>query len=71
MLKGVAVPPSLKNMYKELQTDIAGFRVPRHGMLQSWASEGVLLLNTTLTVCVREKRERKEKEEKVGLYYRK
>ena len=50
VLKGVAVPPSLKNMYKELKSDISGFVIPKHGMLQCWAGEGVLLLNTTLTV---------------------
>ena len=48
--KGVAVPPSLKNIYKELQTDIPGFNMPSHGDLSSWAKQGVLLLNTTLTV---------------------
>ncbi|MEW9797174.1 uracil-DNA glycosylase [Alteromonas sp. CYL-A6] len=47
---GVAIPPSLKNIYKELATDIAGFTVPEHGNLQSWAEQGVLLLNTVLTV---------------------
>ncbi|MBQ4856750.1 uracil-DNA glycosylase [Pseudoalteromonas sp. MMG007] len=44
------VPPSLKNMYKELATDIAGFTIPEHGYLQSWAEQGVFLLNTVLTV---------------------
>jgi uracil-DNA glycosylase len=48
--KGVAVPPSLKNIYKELQADIPGFIIPAHGDLSSWAKQGVLLLNTTLTV---------------------
>jgi len=47
---GVAVPPSLVNMYKELVTDIAGFERPNHGFLESWAKQGVLLLNTVLTV---------------------
>lgn len=47
---GVAVPPSLLNIYKELAQDIAGFRIPQHGCLQSWADQGVLLLNTVLTV---------------------
>lgn len=47
---GVKVPPSLANMYKELATDIPGFTVPGHGYLQSWAKQGVLLLNTVLTV---------------------
>lgn len=47
---GVKPPPSLQNMYKELGEDIAGFTVPAHGFLQSWAEQGVLLLNTVLTV---------------------
>ncbi|PSU31920.1 uracil-DNA glycosylase [Photobacterium lutimaris] len=47
---GVKIPPSLANMYKELVTDIDGFTPPNHGYLQSWAEQGVLLLNTVLTV---------------------
>ena len=46
----VAPPPSLLNIYKELATDIEGFVVPRHGYLVDWAKQGVLLLNTVLTV---------------------
>jgi uracil-DNA glycosylase len=46
---GVQVPPSLQNMFKELQRDI-GFKHPGHGCLQAWANQGVLLLNATLTV---------------------
>lgn len=48
--KGITVPPSLKNIYKELVTDITGFTAPNHGNLTQWADEGVLLLNATLTV---------------------
>ena len=48
--KGIAVPPSLKNMYKELATDIQGFTPPNHGNLEKWAKQGILLLNATLTV---------------------
>jgi uracil-DNA glycosylase len=48
--KGVTVPPSLKNIYKELQTDIPDFAIPSHGDLSEWAKQGVLLLNATLTV---------------------
>lgn len=48
--KGITVPPSLKNIYKELQTDIPGFTIPNHGDLSKWADQGVLLLNATLTV---------------------
>ena len=44
------LPPSLKNIYKELATDIDGFEIPEHGYLQSWAEQGVFLLNTVLTV---------------------
>lgn len=48
--EGVAVPPSLVNIYKELADDIAGFSVPPQGCLTRWAEQGVLLLNTVLTV---------------------
>ena len=47
---GTAVPPSLANIYKELATDVDGFQIPQHGHLQHWAEQGVLLLNTVLTV---------------------
>ncbi|ORT48361.1 uracil-DNA glycosylase [Vibrio sp. qd031] len=47
---GVKIPPSLRNIYKELDQDIAGFTPPEHGYLQQWADQGVLLLNTVLTV---------------------
>lgn len=47
--KGVEPPPSLKNIYKELHDDI-GFTIPNHGELTAWARQGVLLLNTVLTV---------------------
>ncbi len=45
----VEIPPSLVNIYKELHDDI-GFRIPNHGCLENWAKQGVLLLNTVLTV---------------------
>ncbi len=48
--KGVKIPPSLRNIYKELATDIDNFIMPDHGCLNSWAEQGVLLLNTVLTV---------------------
>lgn len=48
--QGVEIPPSLKNIYKELASDIDGFQIPTHGCLKKWADEGVLLLNTVLTV---------------------
>ncbi len=47
--KGIKIPPSLVNIYKELNTDI-GMKPPNHGELTSWARQGVLLLNATLTV---------------------
>lgn len=47
---GVAPPPSLVNIYKELAQDISGFQIPPHGYLVEWAKQGVLLLNTVLTV---------------------
>jgi uracil-DNA glycosylase len=48
--RGVRIPPSLQNIYKELATDIPGFKIPGHGDLTEWAKQGVLLLNATLTV---------------------
>lgn len=47
--KGVEPPPSLKNIFKELNEDI-GMKTPDHGELTRWAKQGVLLLNTVLTV---------------------
>ncbi|MGI9053988.1 MAG: uracil-DNA glycosylase [Ilumatobacteraceae bacterium] len=47
--RGVAIPPSLGNIHKELHTDL-GIPSPDHGNLEAWALQGVLLLNTTLTV---------------------
>lgn len=46
---GVKVPPSLLNIYKELERDLS-LPIPGHGCLQSWAEQGVLLLNATLSV---------------------
>ena len=46
---GIALPPSLKNIYKELNTDL-GLPIPEKGDLTKWAEQGVLLLNTALTV---------------------
>jgi len=46
---GVSVPPSLKNIYKELNSDL-GMNIPNHGFLSSWADQGVLLLNAVLSV---------------------
>lgn len=50
VLPAVKPPPSLVNMYKELSQDIQGFSIPTHGYLLPWAQQGVLLLNTVLTV---------------------
>lgn len=47
--KGVDVPPSLKNIYKELESDV-NFKIPTHGELTQWANQGVLMLNAVLTV---------------------
>jgi uracil-DNA glycosylase len=47
--EGVAIPPSLVNIHTELRSDL-GIPTPKHGNLESWARQGVLLLNTTLTV---------------------
>ncbi|AFA49629.1 uracil-DNA glycosylase [Acetobacterium woodii] len=46
---GVSIPPSLLNIYKELESDL-GYPIPLHGCLNSWAEQGVLLLNAVLTV---------------------
>lgn len=48
--KGIPVPPSLKNIYKELADEFDDYQIPNHGDLSSWAAQGVLLLNATLTV---------------------
>ncbi|GLQ72457.1 uracil-DNA glycosylase [Vibrio sp. vnigr-6D03] len=50
VLPGIKSPPSLVNMYKELAQDIPNFTIPDHGYLKSWAQQGVLMLNTVLTV---------------------
>ena len=47
--KGVKIPPSLVNIYKEINSDL-GLPIPNHGFLMHWAKQGVLLLNTVLTV---------------------
>ena len=47
--KGIDIPPSLHNIYKEMESDL-GITPPSHGDLSSWARQGVLLLNATLTV---------------------
>jgi uracil-DNA glycosylase len=57
---GVQPPPSLVNIYKELKSDL-GINSPRHGFLEHWARQGVLLLNSVLTVemgCAASHRER-------------
>ena len=47
--QGIKIPPSLINIYKELNTDI-GKKIPNHGLLENWSKQGVLLLNSVLTV---------------------
>ena len=47
---GVKIPPSLRNMYKELENSVADFEIPSSGNLIHWAQQGVFLLNTVLTV---------------------
>ncbi len=51
--KGTDIPPSLRNIYKELVSDV-GITMPTHGYLKHWADQGVLLLNATLTVRANE-----------------
>lgn len=48
--RGNRIPPSLRNIYKELEQDIEKFSTPKHGELTAWAEQGVLLLNTVFTV---------------------
>lgn len=48
--KGIPLPPSLKNIFKELKAEFKDFQIPEHGDLSHWADQGVLLLNATLTV---------------------
>lgn len=48
--RGVRLPPSLINIFKELESDIDGFKSPQHGDLTGWAKQGVLMLNACLTV---------------------
>ncbi|GMK54454.1 hypothetical protein CspeluHIS016_0110400 [Cutaneotrichosporon spelunceum] len=48
--EGTKIPPSLRNIYKELATEYSDFGTPTHGNLSAWAKQGVLLLNTALTV---------------------
>ncbi|XP_067862160.1 uncharacterized protein [Heptranchias perlo] len=57
----VPPPPSLENMYKELQSDIEGFEHPGHGDLTGWAKQGVLLLNAVLTVRAHQANSHKER----------
>ena len=58
--RGVRVPPSLRNVYKELLADL-GVPSPQHGNLQAWADQGVLLLNAVLTVRAHEANSHKGK----------
>lgn len=58
--KGLQTPPSLLNIYKELESDLGCF-IPNNGYLMPWADQGVLLLNTALTVRAREANSHKDK----------
>jgi uracil-DNA glycosylase len=49
VMPGVKIPPSLRNIHKELETDLS-VEIPKHGSLEHWAKEGVLMMNTVLTV---------------------
>lgn len=57
---GVDTPPSLVNIYKELQDDL-GYQVPNNGHLVKWAKQGVLMLNTVLTVRAHQANSHKNK----------
>ncbi|KAI6039799.1 uracil-DNA glycosylase-like protein [Pisolithus marmoratus] len=52
--KGVSVPPSLRNIYAEIKSEYPEFQPPTHGNLSTWAENGVLMLNTCLTVKANE-----------------
>jgi len=58
--EGIAIPPSLKNIYKEIETDL-GNPVPGAGNLEHWADQGVLLLNAVLTVRAKQAGSHKKK----------
>ena len=58
--KGIKIPPSLRNIYKELQSDLE-IEPCEHGCLESWAEQGVLLLNTVLTVRAHEANSHRKK----------
>lgn len=58
---GMQTPPSLLNIYKELENDIHGFKRPNHGCLIKWAEQGVLLLNSVLTVRLHDSNSHKSK----------
>ncbi len=49
VMPGITIPPSLRNIYKEIVDDVGGY-IPNNGYLIKWVNQGVLLLNTTLTV---------------------
>lgn len=51
---GVKIPPSLRNIYKELAMEYPGYIIPNHGNLIAWARQGVLLLNTVLSVTAQQ-----------------
>src|SRR5205814_4420061 len=57
---GVAPPPSLVNIFKELKSDV-GFRIPNNGYLVKWAEQGILMLNAVLTVRAHEPNSHKNK----------
>ncbi|MEN1760892.1 uracil-DNA glycosylase [Anoxynatronum sibiricum] len=59
VLPGQQIPPSLQNIYQELQDDL-GCTIPTHGYLKKWADQGVLLLNTVLTVRAHEAHSHKD-----------
>ena len=60
VLPGVKPPPSLANIYKELRDDL-GAEIPRHGYLQHWAEQGILMLNAVLTVRAHQANSHKDK----------
>lgn len=50
VVRGAPLPPSLRNIFKEIAAEVPGYRIPEHGNLTQWSEQGVLLINSTLTV---------------------
>jgi uracil-DNA glycosylase len=58
--KGIKTPPSLKRMYKEMESCLPDFKTPTHGDLSKWATNGVLMINVTMTVRAKKSNSHKD-----------